>query len=69
MITTNGNGIIILMADDDPDDRLLAKEAFGESRVVNDIRFVEDGQQLMDYLHHKNGYEDQKAFLDLRSYH
>jgi CheY-like chemotaxis protein len=42
--------VTILMADDDPDDRLLAAEALRESRVGNDLRFVEDGEQLLDYL-------------------
>jgi len=42
--------ITILMAEDDPDDRLLAAEALRESRVANDLRFVEDGEQLLDYL-------------------
>jgi CheY-like chemotaxis protein len=40
----------ILMADDDPDDRAFTKEALASSRLVNELRFVEDGQQLMDYL-------------------
>jgi two-component system response regulator len=42
--------VIFLMADDDPDDRLLIKEAFQESLVSNSIYFVEDGVELMDYL-------------------
>lgn len=40
----------ILMADDDADDRLLTQEALEESRLVNDLHFVEDGEQLMSYL-------------------
>ncbi len=42
--------ITILMADDDPDDRQLTKEAFEEGRLINDVRFVENGEELMDYL-------------------
>ncbi|MGW8368593.1 MAG: response regulator [Gammaproteobacteria bacterium] len=52
------NPIVLLMADDDPDDRELAKEALIESRVTNELRFVEDGEQLMDFLHRRNGYEN-----------
>ena len=48
----------ILMADDDPDDRLMAKKALKEYRLKNGIRFVEDGQELMDYLHHRGKYAD-----------
>lgn len=50
MTKTNGQPIVILMADDDADDRMLAKDALHESRVLNDLRFVEDGEELMDYL-------------------
>lgn len=46
----NVKPVIFLMADDDPDDRLLIKEAFEESLISNSIYFVEDGVQLMDYL-------------------
>jgi CheY-like chemotaxis protein len=42
--------IIIVMADDDEDDRLMAKEALEEARIANDLRFVTDGEELMDYL-------------------
>jgi CheY-like chemotaxis protein len=50
--------ITILMADDDADDRLLTRDALEESRVVNDLRFVEDGQALMDYLNRRGKYSD-----------
>lgn len=42
--------LVILMADDDADDRLLAQEAMHESRVLNELHFVEDGVQLLSYL-------------------
>ena len=42
--------ITIVMADDDADDRMLAREAMEESRLGNPFYFVEDGQDLMDYL-------------------
>ena len=50
--------ITILMADDDPDDRQLTKDAFVESRLLNDLRFVEDGEELLDYLQHRGKYVD-----------
>jgi CheY-like chemotaxis protein len=40
----------VLMADDDEDDRLLARDAFQECEAEVDLRFVEDGEQLLDYL-------------------
>jgi CheY-like chemotaxis protein len=39
------------MADDDEDDRLLARDAFAECGVDVDLRFVEDGMELLEYLH------------------
>lgn len=48
--------ITILIAEDDPDDQLLTREALEESRIANTIHFVEDGQELLDYLRHNGAY-------------
>lgn len=48
--------ITILVAEDDPDDRLLVRDAFRESRVANDLHFVVDGEDLMDYLYRRGKY-------------
>lgn len=40
----------IVMADDDPDNRELAHEAFAEARFANPLHFVRDGQELLDFL-------------------
>ena len=53
--------ITILMADDDPDDRQLTREAFEENHLANDLRFVEDGEELMDYLHQRGKYAAEGA--------
>jgi CheY-like chemotaxis protein len=60
MMGKHGKAITILMADDDRDDCLLVKDAFKESRLANDLRFVEDGEELMDYLYHRGKYADVK---------
>ena len=54
----NKEPVKILMAEDDPDDRLLIKDAFVESGITNTLSFVEDGDVLMDYLHHRGEYAD-----------
>jgi CheY-like chemotaxis protein len=51
--------ITILMAEDDPDDRLMTQEAFNECRLGNPLRFVTDGEQLMDYLHRRGEFADE----------
>lgn len=53
--------IVILMADDDADDRMLTKEALDESRVLNDLRFVENGEELLDYLMRRGNYSDPES--------
>lgn len=48
----------ILVAEDDPDDRFLLAEAFTETLLADYLYFVEDGEQLMDYLHGQGKYTD-----------
>lgn len=50
MTATQKRSVTILIADDDPEDRMLAEDALVESRLANDVRFVEDGEELLEYL-------------------
>ena len=50
--------VTILVADDDPDDRKLTQEAFSESKLANDLRFVEDGVEVFDYLNRRGKFAD-----------
>jgi CheY-like chemotaxis protein len=43
----------ILIADDDPDDRMLAMDALEECQIKNALYQVEDGEELMDYLYRR----------------
>ncbi len=52
-----GSGVI-LYADDDANDRLLAAEAMRESGVANRLEMVEDGAQLLAYLRHEGPFAD-----------
>jgi CheY-like chemotaxis protein len=52
------NTILILMADDDPDDRMLAEDALRESHLTNQLVCVEDGEELIDYLFRRGKYTD-----------
>ena len=53
---TKKTSVVILMADDDADDRELTREALAESRLANDLYFVADGVELLDYLHRRGAY-------------
>lgn len=57
-IKKSGDSIVILMADDDCDDRMMTKDALTEARVHNELRFVCDGEELMDYLCRRGEYAD-----------
>jgi len=48
--------ITILVCDDDEDDRLLTEQALEDAHVSNDVRFVQDGEQLLDYLYQRGQY-------------
>jgi len=48
----------VLMADDDPDDCLFVKDAFGETGMAKDFRCVEDGEELLSYLRRQGKYAD-----------
>jgi len=49
---------IIIMAEDDADDRLLVKDALDECQWNADLRFVENGEELLDYLLRQGKYEE-----------
>jgi CheY-like chemotaxis protein len=55
-MSASARPITILIADDDADDRMMASEALEESRLANDLRFVEDGEELLDYLYHRGKF-------------
>jgi CheY-like chemotaxis protein len=59
----------ILLADDDPDDRMLVRDALEESHSPHQLTCVEDGEQLLDYLRHRGShfttYESAQHYLIL----
>jgi CheY-like chemotaxis protein len=57
-MTSEKKSVVILVADDDDEDCLLIKDAFKEGLLVNGLRFVGDGEELMDYLRRKGKYKD-----------
>lgn len=57
-MNSNAASPVILLADDDPDDRLLIGDAFRQAAQPGDLRFVSDGEELMDYLRRRGPYAD-----------
>jgi CheY-like chemotaxis protein len=62
----------ILMADDDPDDCLLVKDALAENRLTVSLNIVANGRDLLDYLYRQGKYRTEETahqpdliFLDL----
>jgi CheY-like chemotaxis protein len=62
MPNRNFTSIVILVADDDAEDRMLVKDALDESRLANQVHFVEDGEELMDYLRNQGKYSDKTKY-------
>ena len=51
----------ILMADDDPDDQILLQEALRENNIPNVVCFVENGEELLDFLNQRGKFEGSKC--------
>jgi CheY-like chemotaxis protein len=50
--------ITILLAEDDEDDYLLITYALKKARLTNQMYWVKDGEELMDYLYHRGEFSD-----------
>jgi CheY-like chemotaxis protein len=53
--------VVILMADDDDDDYLLTQKALKESKLLNTLVRVSDGEELTDYLFKRGIYTEKET--------
>jgi two-component system, response regulator len=60
-MSRKGKPITILMADDDVDDRLMVREALMENRIVNELREVGDGEELLHFLRREGSFGAEEA--------
>ena len=60
-MSTDARAVTILMADDDPDDRLLARMALERQGMHGVLRTVDDGEELLEYLRRGGAYADPAA--------
>jgi len=61
MMSSRVSCFTLLMADDDPDDRFMTEQACLEVMSCGDLRFVEDGEELMHYLRRQGKYADPRV--------
>jgi CheY-like chemotaxis protein len=53
----------VLLVDDNPDDCEIVREAWGEIPVGQELRFVHDGIELLDYLYRRGSFLTENALL------
>ncbi len=58
MTTAKKNSAIILLVDDDEDDQIATKRFFSKGKLENKLYIVDDGEEALDYLHHRGKYKD-----------
>ncbi|MCJ7702052.1 MAG: response regulator [Anaerolineales bacterium] len=58
----NLDPVVILLAEDDPDDSYLIGEALDESNLKHKLFVVENGEELLDYLYNRGKYSDQEEW-------
>jgi two-component system response regulator len=57
-LTHAGRPIDILLVEDDPGDELITREAFEHNKLQNKLHVAHDGEEGLNYLYQRNGYED-----------
>jgi len=56
MMKYDNTKVPILIADDDKDDCDMIRDALKESRLLNELFFVKDGEELLNFLNHNGEY-------------
>ena len=56
MPETNCERTVVIIAEDDPDDRLMIREALHDACPNAQVHFVIDGAEMLDYLYHRGKY-------------
>ncbi len=63
--TTIHRKLNLILAEDDQDDRLLFEEAISELPVSVELTTFDNGDELMEWLHHEKNKLPDALFLDL----
>lgn len=54
--TSPTRSVVILLADDDPDDREMTRRALEKNQLASEFYTVGDGEELLDFLHQRGRY-------------
>ncbi|BBZ60539.1 response regulator [Mycolicibacterium monacense] len=57
-MTPSTRPIDVLLIEDDPGDELITREAFEHNKISNTLHVAHDGQEGLDFLYRRNGYEN-----------
>jgi two-component system response regulator len=55
---SGGEPVRILLAEDDGDDSFLTQKALKQNRLLNEVKRVKDGEELLDYLRHQGAFSN-----------
>ena len=58
MVSNHATSVTILLVEDNPGDIRLTQEALGESKLLNELHVVQDGEEAMTFLRQKGSYAD-----------
>jgi CheY-like chemotaxis protein len=61
-MSEKGKPFTILYADDDEDDQMLVGEALKETPISNAIQYVQDGEELLEFLRNSGKYTDKEKY-------
>lgn len=61
MITDESQPTVVLMAEDDEEDRMMVRDALAEAAAGVDLRCVENGEELLDYLRKRGRWANDDA--------
>lgn len=60
--TQSSKPVHILIADDDEEDRMLIRQALLRNQINNPMHFVENGEEVLDYLYNRRQYAADEAY-------
>lgn len=53
-----GNALVILLIEDNPDHSELIRRSFEDHRIANQMYHVSDGEMALDFLFHRHAFAD-----------